>query len=164
MVVLAAVAVVRLLVDRGRRARPRPTPCATSPTSPVEVDRGARRASAALELLCDVPIELYRMTVESTITRWQALAGEPAPDVTARVSDVDDGSVRARSSSGSAARPTRSRGRAAAPSGSSSSTTTAARASPASAAAKARRPTTLFAADGYYRRHLPAARAAREPA
>lgn len=90
MVALTAVAVERLFVEEPEE----PTEAASvqdvadlaaTVTEDLDVARG-------VEMLCRPPIELYRMTVESTITRWQALSGVQVPEVTAEVSDVDTGS------------------------------------------------------------------------
>jgi hypothetical protein len=46
-----------------------------------------------VELLCERPMDLYRNTVEYTITRWQNLAGGELPTVVAEVSDVSGGAT-----------------------------------------------------------------------
>ncbi len=89
MVALAGVAVVRLFVDEPAA----PTDAATVQDVAdlaVEVTEGLD-VQAGVDLLCDEPIELYRMAVESTIIRWQALSGTQVPELTADVSDVDRG-------------------------------------------------------------------------
>lgn len=91
MVVLAAVAVVRLFVERtdepGEAASVRDVADASAEvTETLDVPGG-------LELLCEVPMDLYRMTVDATVTRWQADLAGGLPDVTARVSDVDEGAT-----------------------------------------------------------------------
>ncbi|WP_148612412.1 hypothetical protein [Nocardioides rubriscoriae] len=90
MVSLAGVAVVRLFVDEGAAPAEATSvqdvaDLALTVTEELDVQGG-------VDLLCDQPIELYRMAVESTIIRWQTLSGVQAPAVTADVSDVDKGS------------------------------------------------------------------------
>lgn len=89
MVALAAVAVVRLFVTASEE-----------PSETASVQQVADLAVTVTEeldivsgvgLLCDRPIDLYRMAVESTITRWQSLSGTQVPEVAADVSDVDEG-------------------------------------------------------------------------
>lgn len=89
MVVLAAVAVVRLFVDQTDEPGEAVT---VSDVAAVSVDvTEALDVSAGMGLLCEAPMDLYRMTVESTITRWQADLAGGLPDVSAEVSDVDAG-------------------------------------------------------------------------
>jgi len=88
MVALAAVAVVRLTAGDEE-----PTE-ADSVRDVADMAQGIAEGldvDGGLDLLCDEPIELYKMAVESTIIRWQTISGSPAPTVTARVTEVDDG-------------------------------------------------------------------------
>lgn len=88
MVGLAGVAVVRLT------AEPEEPNEASSVRAVADLSESIAESldvQGGLELLCDEPISLYRMAVESTIVRWQTLSGSPAPEITARVSEVDDG-------------------------------------------------------------------------
>lgn len=89
MVGLASVAVVRLFVadpaDPGRADSVRAVADAS-----VEV-ADTLDVQGGLDLLCEEPIDLYRMAVESTIVRWQTLSGTQTPSVTARASEVAAG-------------------------------------------------------------------------
>lgn len=89
MAALCAVAVVRLFMSDPEE----PTEAASVQdvadlavvvAEGLDVEQG-------VEVLCDRPIDLYRMAVEATIVRWQAQSGTQAPEVDAEVSDVDDG-------------------------------------------------------------------------
>ncbi|MFB9315207.1 hypothetical protein [Nocardioides plantarum] len=88
MVALAGVAVVRLAVGADE---PTEADSVRDVADMAQVIAEELDVDSGLDLLCDEPIELYKMAVESTIIRWQTMSGSPAPTVTARVSEVDDG-------------------------------------------------------------------------
>lgn len=91
MVVLAGVAVVRLFVSEPGASTEPVTVAAVADlavTATEDLD-----VAAGVEMLCDQPIDLYRMAVESTITRWQTESGVQVPEVDAVVSDVDEGAT-----------------------------------------------------------------------
>lgn len=91
MIALTAVAVDRVLVSETEEPTEADTvqdvaDLAAEATEALDVQQG-------VAMLCRPPIQLYQMTVESTIDRWRSLTGDQAPDVTAEVSDVDSGSA-----------------------------------------------------------------------
>lgn len=91
MLALAAVAVVRLFVDDADESAQAAS--VREVASLVAAATEDLDIAGGIDLLCEEPIELYRMTVESTITTWQGLSGTQAPSVDAAVSDVDEGAA-----------------------------------------------------------------------
>ena len=91
MVALASVAVVRLFVDEP--AEPDDASSVRSVADLAQEVTEALDVAGGTDLLCEPPIDLYRMAVESTIASWQTLAGTPSPAITAEVSDVDAGAA-----------------------------------------------------------------------
>lgn len=88
MVVLAAVAVVRLFMtdeDPGGAASVQDVAdLAVVATEAVDLAGG-------LALLCDEPMRLYPDTVDATLKQWRGRAGSEALDLSVEVSDVDEG-------------------------------------------------------------------------
>lgn len=91
MVVLATYAVVILFFDD-------PEDPGEADTVQEVADLAAEAAElfdvrAGVQLLCEQPMDLYRMSVDSTIAGWQDAADTETPDMTYRISDVDDGAA-----------------------------------------------------------------------
>lgn len=91
MVGLTAVAVVRVFGEPGDEPGQATTVRDVADQSVLVAD--GLDLDGGIALLCEDPMDLYRMTVEATLIRWEADGGGVMPAITAEVSDVSDGST-----------------------------------------------------------------------
>lgn len=88
MVVLAAVAVTTVFFTGPGNAEDAET---VQDVADLAVDAAETLdVAAGIDLLCEAPMDLYRMSLESTIAEAQDRAGTETPDVTYTVRDVSD--------------------------------------------------------------------------